>query len=104
MRKVFASIYLLYSAIIFVSFMFIVLPFVLLASALLKPDTGKKTILYFLRFWAFGFSTLSFFWIRTRHKNVVNTNIPHIYVGNHGSYLDAITVCATIPQHFSPLG
>jgi 1-acyl-sn-glycerol-3-phosphate acyltransferase len=30
--------------------------------------------------------------------------VPHIYVGNHGSYLDAITVCIAIPQFFSPLG
>ena len=104
MRKVLSVLYLIYTAVIFIGLMFVVLPFVLLASAIFTNTTGKRIILFLLRCWAWGFSIVSFFWIRTRNKNIINQNIPHIYIGNHGSYLDAIAVCISVPQHFSPLG
>ena len=104
MRKVLAALYLLYAALIFIVLMFIVLPFVLLASAMLSKATSKRTILFLLRCWAWIFSITSFFWVRTVNKHLINLQIPHIYVGNHGSYLDAIAVCIAIPQFFSPLG
>ena len=84
--------------------MLIVLPFVLLASAILSKASGKRIILFLLRCWAWGFSSTSFFWVKTVNKNLINNSVPHIYVGNHGSYLDAIAVCIAIPQYFSPLG
>ena len=104
MGKVLSAIYLIYAALIFIMLMFIVLPFVLLASAIFKNYTGKKIILFLLRCWAWGFSLMSFFWVKTKNKQLVDQNVPHIYVGNHGSYLDAIAVCVSLPQHFSPLG
>lgn len=104
MGKVLSVIYLIYAALIFIMLMFMVLPFVLLASAIFKNYTGKKIILFLLRCWAWGFSVLSFFWVKTENKHFVDQDIPHIYVGNHGSYLDAIAVCISLPQHFSPLG
>lgn len=104
MRKVLAGIYLFYGALIFIALMLIVLPFVLLASAIMPQDTGKHVILFFLRCWAWIFSITSFFWVKTVHKNLINKKAPHIYVGNHGSYLDAVAVCIAIPQFFSPLG
>ncbi|RZK54497.1 MAG: 1-acyl-sn-glycerol-3-phosphate acyltransferase [Pedobacter sp.] len=104
MSKVLSGIYLIYAGIIFIALMFIVLPFVLLASAILSKTTGKRVILFLLRCWAWGFSVASFFWIKTKNAHLINKNIPHIHVGNHGSYLDAIAVCVGIPQYFSPLG
>lgn len=104
MKKVLSALYLSYAALIFILLMFIVLPFVLLASAIFKNYTGKRIILLLLRCWAWGFSLTSFFWVRTKNKHFINQNVPHIYVGNHGSYLDAIAVCISLPQHFSPLG
>jgi 1-acyl-sn-glycerol-3-phosphate acyltransferase len=104
MRKILAVVFLGYGALIFIALMLIVLPFVLLASAMLSKTTGKKVILFFLRLWAVCFSVLSFFWVKTVNKNLINRKVAHIYIGNHGSYLDAIAVCVAIPQFFSPLG
>jgi 1-acyl-sn-glycerol-3-phosphate acyltransferase len=104
MSKVLSGIYLIYAGVIFIVLMFIALPFVLLASAILSKTTGKQVILFLLRCWACGFSAASFFWIKTKNAHLINRDIPHIYVGNHGSYLDAIAVCVGIPQYFSPLG
>lgn len=104
MGKVLSAVYLIYAAVIFVVLMFVTLPFFLLATTLLPSTMGKKTGLFFLRCWAWAFSLTSFFWIKTSHKHLINRSIPHIYVGNHGSYLDAVAVCISIPQYFSPLG
>ncbi len=105
MLKVLSAIYLVYASIIFISLMLIALPLVLLASVIFKNNkTGKKIILMLLRVWSWCFSLASFFWIKTKNKHLINQNLPHIYIGNHGSYLDAIAVCVSLPQHFSPLG
>ncbi|RZK56729.1 MAG: 1-acyl-sn-glycerol-3-phosphate acyltransferase [Pedobacter sp.] len=104
MTKVLSGLYLLYCATIFILLMIIVLPLTLIASALLKKTPAKRTILFLLRCWAWSFSILSGFWFKTCNKNKINLKKQHIYVGNHGSYLDAIAVCIAIPQHFSPLG
>lgn len=104
MRKVLTALYLLYAVLIFIGLMLIVLPLVLVTSAVFNQNTSKKIILFFLRCWAFGFSIPSFFWVKTINQHIINRNLPHIYVGNHGSYLDAIAVCLSIPQYFSPLG
>lgn len=104
MRKVLTALYLLYAALIFIGLMLIVLPLVLVASAVLNSSKSKKLILFFLRCWAWGFSIPSLFWVKTINQHIINKKLPHIYVGNHGSYLDAIAVCLSIPQYFSPLG
>jgi 1-acyl-sn-glycerol-3-phosphate acyltransferase len=104
MTKVLSALYLFYAALIFILLMFIALPFVLIASALLSKTAGKAVILFLLRCWAWCFSVLSFFWMNTKNKHIINLNVPHIYVGNHGSYLDAVAVCISLPQYFSPLG
>ena len=104
MPKILSALYLFYAGLIFIGLMFIVLPFVLIVTSLFSPLTGKKAGLFCLRCWAWGFSLLTFFWVRTKNVTEVNLETPHIYVGNHGSYLDAIAVCISIPQSFSALG
>ncbi|RWU07492.1 lysophospholipid acyltransferase family protein [Pedobacter chitinilyticus] len=104
MGRILSTIFLLYAAIIFIALMFVALPFVLLFSAILPLNTGKRAILIVLRTWAWLFSILSLFWVRTKNKEIVDLNKSHIYVGNHGSYLDAVVVCLSIPQYFSALG
>lgn len=104
MRRILSTIFLFYAAIIFIALMFVALPFVLLFSAILPLNTGKRAILSVLRTWAWLFSVLSLFWIRTKNKKSVDLSKGHIYVGNHGSYLDAVAVCISIPQYFSALG
>lgn len=104
MRRILSILYLFYAAIIFIALMFVALPFVFLFSAILPPIIGKRAILIVLRTWAWLFSRLSLFWISTKNKKSVDRSKSHIYVGNHGSYLDAVAVCLSIPQHFSALG
>ena len=104
MSKILSALYLMYAGLIFIGLMFIALPFVLIVTALFNPLTGKRAGLFFLRCWAWGFSLLTFYWVRTKNVDRVNLKTPHIYVGNHGSYLDAIAVCISVPQSFSALG
>lgn len=104
MNKIIRLLYLFYAASIFIGLMFMVLPFILIFTSILPKNIGKKAGMFFLRCWAWGFSIFSFFWIKTLNKELVDKSKSHIYVGNHGSYLDAVAVCISIPQYFSPLG
>lgn len=104
MSKILSALYLLYAGLVFIGLMFIALPFVLLVTTLFTPLAGKRAGLFVLRCWAWGFSLLTFYWVRTLNVEQVNLKTPHIYVGNHGSYLDAIAVCISVPQSFSALG
>ena len=104
MSKILSAIYLVYAGLVFIGLMFIVLPFVLIVTTAFNPLRGKRMGLFFLRCWAWGFSLLACCWVRTKNASKVNLNMPHIYVGNHGSYLDAIAVCISVPQSFSALG
>ncbi|RYG21072.1 MAG: 1-acyl-sn-glycerol-3-phosphate acyltransferase [Chitinophagaceae bacterium] len=104
MTKVLSALYLVYAGLIFIGLMFITLPFVLIVTTIFNPLRGKRIGLLFLRCWAWAFSLLSFYWVRTKNAAAVNRTHPHIYVGNHGSYLDAIAVCISVPQSFSALG
>lgn len=103
-QRFLSAIFLLYAAIIFILLMFVALPFVLIFSAILPLHTAKRAILVILRIWAALFSVFSFFWITTKNKKNIDQSKSHIYVGNHGSYLDAVAVCLSIPQYFSALG
>ncbi|MBC7616612.1 MAG: 1-acyl-sn-glycerol-3-phosphate acyltransferase [Pedobacter sp.] len=104
MPKILSALYLIYAGLIFIGLMFIALPFVLIVTTLFNSLTGKRAGLFFLRCWAWAFSLLTFYWVRTKNVAKVNLKTPHIYVGNHGSYLDAIAVCISVPQSFSALG
>lgn len=104
MNKIIRLLYLFYAASIFIGLMFVVLPFILVLTSILPKNNGKKTGMFFLRCWAWGFSIFSFFWIKTLNRELIDKSKSHIYVGNHGSYLDAVAVCISIPQYFSPLG
>lgn len=104
MRKILSAIYLLYAGFLFIFLMFIALPFVLIFTTVLKPLSGKQCGLFILRCWAWVFSLFSFFWVKTLNAKEINLSKQHIYVGNHGSYLDAIAVCISLPQPFSALG
>ena len=104
MYRVLSAIYLVYATLIFVVLMLIILPFALVFSIFLPINIRKKSILFLLRIWSLFFSIPSLFWIATRNKDTIDKTRAHIYVGNHGSYLDAIAVCLSVPQFFSALG
>jgi len=104
MRKVVGMFYLLYSAIIFFLLMILVCPFIILSTVLFKEKTGIKIAFFFLKFWAWGFSIFTFLWFSSKNGERIDTSKAYIYVGNHGSFLDAVAIVICIPQAFSPLG
>ncbi|RZK41559.1 MAG: 1-acyl-sn-glycerol-3-phosphate acyltransferase [Pedobacter sp.] len=104
MSKILSGLFLLYAALIFIILMIIALPCVLIVTTAFNPVTGKRIGLTILRCWAWAFSILSCFFVRTENASLIDTSKAHIYVSNHGSYLDAVAVCISVPQSFSALG
>ncbi len=97
------AIFSIYAFLVFVSFMLIILPFVLIASFFGKVRGGN--IIYKLcRFWADG--CLVFWGIRHQviYEAPHNTRHPNIFVFNHNSYMDIPEMMVAIKQNFRALG
>jgi len=104
LKKVAAFLFLIWGFLVFISAMILVFPFILLISALSKKKKAQDVLFFFLKVWAWLFSALSFFPVRTRGRETLNPDKACIYVCNHSSYLDAIAVVLAIPGSFKPLG
>ncbi len=103
-RNIFASLYLLWGLIVFISFMLLMFPFIILIQLLFKGKKAQALSFTCLRIWAKGVAILCLYRIKIKNREVVDTSKSYIYVCNHGSYLDAISVVLAAPQAFKPLG
>ena len=99
-----AILFLIYSLTVFIAAMILVFPFILISSILFKGKKAQDIIFLFLKLWAWIFSILCFFPVRTRGYKHKNQDKAYIYVCNHNSYLDAITVVIGISGSVKPLG
>ncbi len=104
LKKVAAFLFLIWGFLVFISAMILVFPFILLISAIFKKEKAQDILFFFLKVWAWIFSVLAFFPVRTRGRETLNPDKACIYVCNHNSYLDAIAVVLSIPGSFKPLG
>lgn len=103
MRKILSILHLIYGLLLFFGVMFCVLPFIILSS-FIPGRLGSAIPFFFLRVWAFVFSTLSLFIIRIYDRKVLDPQGTYIYVSNHNSYLDSPAVVLATPNTFKPLG
>lgn len=103
-QKAFSMLFVVWCFVIFISAMLLVMPFILILSALFRDKKGSDYIFFFLKVWGRIFCLLSFFQIRTKNKSLLKSKKAYIYVSNHNSYLDAIAVVLAIPGSFRPLG
>jgi len=99
----FRFLYCLYALIVFISIMFLVLPFVIAGSFFGKIEGGNfiyRTCVIWGECW--------FFLIGIRHSNIFdsphNASRQYIFVANHISYLDAPIIVKTIRQPVRVLG
>ena len=104
LRKVAAFLFLIWGFLVFISAMILVFPLILLISALFQKKKSQDLIFFFLKVWAWIFSVLCFFPVRTRGRESLDPDKACIYVCNHNSYLDAIAVVLAVPGSFKPLG
>jgi 1-acyl-sn-glycerol-3-phosphate acyltransferase len=104
LKKAFAILFLTYSLLVFISAMVLVFPFILISSIIFKEKRAQDIIFLLLKLWAWIFSILCFFPVRTRGYKHKKQEKAYIYVCNHNSYLDAITVVIGISGSVKPLG
>ena len=103
MRKIAGAIYLFYSLSVFFAVMFLLLPFFLLFS-LLPSKISYPLLFSCIRLWSWITMTFIFIKINTHKNPKWDKNKSYIYIGNHGSYLDAPAVILSTPSIFKPLG
>jgi len=102
--RIASVIFLIWSLLVFIAAMILVLPFIVMISALLNGKAATDTIFFFLRTWAWTFRILCFFRVKIKKHPAFDPGKAYIYVCNHNSYLDAIAVVIAIPNSFKPLG
>ncbi len=96
-------IYCIYAILLFVAFMLLAFPAVIIAS-FFGPVRGGNAIYRICRIWgALWFPMVGIF-----HRNIFESphdrEKPYIFVSNHISYLDAAILVKTYKQHIRPLG
>jgi len=103
-RNIFASLYLVWGLVVFIAFMLLLFPFIILIQLFFKGKKAQSLSFTCLRIWAKGTAILCLYRIKIKNREVVDTSHSYIYVCNHASYLDAISVVIAAPQAFKPLG
>ncbi len=103
-RNIFASLYLVWGLLVFVAFMFLLFPFIIFFQLVFTGKKAQSWSFTCLRIWAWGTAILCLYRIKIKQRALVDTTKSYIYVCNHGSYLDAISVVIAAPQAFKPLG
>jgi 1-acyl-sn-glycerol-3-phosphate acyltransferase len=103
MRKIAGAIYLIYSLSVFFAVMFLLLPFFLIFT-LLPSKISYPLLFSCIRLWSLITMTFIFIKIKTHKNPNWDKNKSYIYIGNHGSYLDAPAVILSTPSVFKPLG
>lgn len=101
-KKAASILFLCWSFLVFITAMILVFPFILILSVLFKDKKAQDSIFFFLKIWAWIFSLLCFYPVRT--KGINRASKACIYVCNHNSYLDAVAVVIAISGSFKPLG
>jgi 1-acyl-sn-glycerol-3-phosphate acyltransferase len=84
--------------------MILTMPFVLLSYIFFSGKKASDFAFIFLNIWAFGFNMMMGYRYKVTNRQLVNKNQAYIFVANHSSYLDAVTLVRIIPQSFKPLG
>jgi 1-acyl-sn-glycerol-3-phosphate acyltransferase len=96
-------IYTIYAAVIFIAFMLLLFPFIIIAS-FFGRITGGNLIYRICMLWG----DIWFFLVFIRHRNYyeqpLSANKQYIFVGNHISYLDAPLFVKTIRRPIRALG
>ncbi|MFM6954387.1 MAG: lysophospholipid acyltransferase family protein [Sphingobacteriaceae bacterium] len=103
-RNIFASLYLVWGLVVFIAFMLLMFPFIIFIQLLFKGKKAQALSFTCLRIWAKGTAVLCLYRIKIKNREAIDTSQSYIYVCNHGSYLDAISVVLAAPQAFKPLG
>ena len=102
-KKIASILFLCWGSFVFIAAMILVFPFILILSVLVRNrKKAQDSIFFFLKIWAWIFSILCFYPVRT--KGINKAAEACIYVCNHNSYLDAIAVVIAISGSFKPLG
>ncbi|MFM7511537.1 MAG: lysophospholipid acyltransferase family protein [Bacteroidota bacterium] len=99
----FRLLYVAYTLLLFVTIMFVLLPFFIMASWG-GPIRGANYIIRLCTVWADSW----LFFAGMPHQNIFEVphdfKKPYIYVANHLSYIDAVLLVKTIRKNFRPLG
>ncbi|MCE7993818.1 MAG: 1-acyl-sn-glycerol-3-phosphate acyltransferase [Roseivirga sp.] len=102
LKKVFQIIYTAWVAILFVTGMFLALPFVVIP-ILISEKLGGISFLA-TRIWVYFFATPSLIFFKTHNREIIDKKKSYIFVINHTSFMDAPAIAMSTPIQLRALG
>lgn len=104
LKRIASALQLLWCFCVFVVVMILILPFIVIITALIKGKAGHRAAFVFLRIWGWTVSILGLLPVRSRNRHIYQRDKAYIFVSNHNSYLDSVAVVIAVPHPFKPLG
>jgi len=104
LKRIASILQLVWCLCIFVLVMILILPFIVIITALVKGRAGHRAAFVFLRIWGWAVSILGLLPVRSRNSDIYDREKAYIFVSNHNSYLDSVAVVTAVPHSFKPLG
>jgi 1-acyl-sn-glycerol-3-phosphate acyltransferase len=102
MKRPLLLLYNIYALLVFVALMLLLFPF-FLAVSWRGPVTGGNWSIRICKWWADAWMLLIGMRQHTIFEVQHDPGRPYIFVANHLSFIDAVILVKSIPQHFRPL-
>jgi len=104
MGKILKWSYALVQTAIFACILLIMFPLIMIPASVTSEKTGGRISYFFLKIWAGMLSFFYLVWIKTTGNENIKSDKSFVYVANHNSFYDSVSLVWAIPGQFRPLG
>jgi len=89
---------------IFACILIVMFPLIMIPASITTEKTGGRISYFFLKIWAGMLSFFYLVWIKTSGNEYIKADKSYVYVVNHNSFYDSVSLVWAIPGQFRPLG
>jgi 1-acyl-sn-glycerol-3-phosphate acyltransferase len=79
-------------------------PLIVIPIMVLGDKKGGAVGYFFLKIWAILLGVFYFVYYKFYNRDTIDRSKAHIYIANHNSFFDSVTLMLGIPGQFRPLG
>jgi len=103
-KEILLRIYSVWLVLIFFCIMVPMFPLIVIPIVVLGDKKGGAVGYFFLKIWAILLGIFYFVIYKFHNRESIDRSKAHIYVANHNSFFDSVTLMLGIPGQFRPLG
>ena len=103
-KEILLRIYSVWLVFIFFCIMVPMFPLIVIPIMVLGDKKGGAVGYFFLKIWAILLGVFYFVYYKFYNRDTIDRSKAHIYIANHNSFFDSVTLMLGIPGQFRPLG